>query len=99
MFPDDKEQVQESYEKIIKVIRDNIQKQVQGRDYYEVPITWFIFLLNLQKLCNLKKISYISYQEAIDVWVEENNISEDDSETESDQGLYEDQFESVSQLR
>ena len=94
MFPDDKEQ--ESYEKIIKVVRDNIQKQVQGRDYYEVPITWFIFLLNLQKLCNLKKISYISFQEAIDVWVEENNISEDDSETESDQGLYEDQFESVS---
>ena len=94
MFPDDKEQ--ESYEKIIKVVRDNIQKQVQGRDYYEVPITWFIFLLNLQKLCNLKKISYISYQEAIDVWVEENNVSEDDSDSETDQGLYEDQFESVS---
>ena len=92
MFPDDKEQ--ESYERIIKVVRDNIQKQVQGRDYYEVPITWFVFLLNLQKLCNLKKLSYISYQEAVDVWMDEN-ICEDDSETES--GLYEDQSESVSQ--
>ena len=93
MFPDDKEQ--ESYEKIIKVIRDSIQKQVQGRDFYEVPITWFLFLLNLQKLCNVKKISYILYQEAVDVWMDEN-ISEDESETESDQGLYEDQYESVS---
>ena len=93
MFPDDKEQ--ESYEKIVKVIRDSIQKQVQGRDYYEVPITWFLFLLNLQKLCNTNKISYISYQEAVDVWMDEN-ISEDESETESDQALYEDQYESVS---
>ena len=94
MFPDDEEQ--ESYEKIIKVVRDNIQKQIQGRDYYEVPITWFVFLLNLQKLCNLKKLSYISYQEAVDVWMDEN-IHEDDSETDSDQGSHEDQSESISQ--
>ena len=47
MFPVD----QESFEDIIEEIRDNIQKQVQTRDYYEVPITWFIFLLKLQKLC------------------------------------------------
>ena len=46
MFPHDKEQ--ETFEKIVEVVRDNIQNQVQGRDYYEVPITWFIFLLNLQ---------------------------------------------------
>ena len=87
MFPPDKEQ--DSFEQIVEVVRDKIQNQVQGRDYYEVPITWFIFLLNLQKLCTMKKISYISYQEAVDVWLAEN-VSQNESGTKSDQGLKED---------
>ena len=93
MFPSDKER--ETFEKIFKVVRDNIQNQVQGRDYYEVPITWFIFLLNLQKLCNIKKISYISYLEAVDVWVDDN-INHNESGINPDQGLQEDHDESVS---
>ena len=75
---------QESYEKTIQVIRDNIQREVQGRDYYEIPIVWFIFLLNLQKLCTVKKIGYISYQKAVDVWRDEN-IRESDLERDSDE--------------
>ena len=94
MFPVDKDQA--SFEDIIEDIRDNIQKQVQKRDYYEVPITWFIFLLKLQKLCNVKNIGYISYQEAVDVWMDEN-VSKNELGTKSDQGLYKDQYESVSQ--
>ena len=82
MFSFGKEQ--ESYEETIQVIRDNIQRQVQERDYYELPITWLIFLLNLQKLCTVKKISYISYQEAAGVWRNENG-SESDLERESDE--------------
>ena len=82
MFSNGREQ--ESYEKTIQVIRDNIQRQVQERDYYELPIIWFIFLLNLQKLCTVKKTSYISYQEAVDVWRVENN-SESGLERESDE--------------
>ena len=93
MFPTDKER--ESFEQIVEVVRDNIQDQVQGRDYYEVPITWFIFLLNLQKLCNIKMISYISYQEAVDVWVDEN-VGQNQSGIKLDQGLREDHDESVS---
>ena len=93
MFPDDT--AKETFEDIIEDIRDNIQKQVQRRDYYEVPIMWFIFLLKLQKLCNAKKVSYISYKEAVDVWMDER-IIEDDFGVKSDQGLYEDQQESVS---
>ena len=89
MFPDDKE----SFEDIIEDIRDNIQKQVQRRDYSEVPITWFIFLLKLQKLCNVKNVSYLSYQEAVDVWNEEN-VS--DTQLETIQGLHKIQHESVS---
>ena len=91
MFPVDKD----SFEDIIENIRDNIQKQVQRRDYYEVPITWFIFLLKLQKSCNVKNIGYISYQEAVDVWMDEN-VSKNELGTKSDQGLYKHQHESVS---
>ena len=90
MFPVDKDQ--ELFEDIIEDIRDNIQKQVQGRDYYEVPITWFIFLLKLQKLCSIKNISYISYQKAVYVWNEEN-VSENQLETKSNQGLHKGQHE------
>ena len=90
MFPVDEDQ--ESFEDIIEDIRDNIQKQVQRRDYYEVPITWFVFLLKLQKLCNVKNISYISYQKAVDVWNEEN-VSENQLETKCNQGLHKGQHE------
>ena len=67
MFPNGKDD--ETFEDIIEVIRDNIQKQVEKRDYYKVPITWFIFLLKMQKLCQMKQTSYITYQEAADVWM------------------------------
>ena len=70
MFPTNKEK--ESFEEIIEVVRENIQSQVQERDYYDVPIGWFIFLLNLQKLCNMKKISYVSYHEAVNTWMDES---------------------------
>ena len=82
----------ESFEDVIEDIRDNIQKQVQSQDYYEVPITWFIFLLKVQKLCNMRKISYISYQEAVDVWMDKDVIEV----TQSDQGLHEEQQETLS---
>ena len=90
MFPSSKKK--ESFEDVIEDIRDNIQKQVQSRDYYEVPITWFIFLLKIQKLCNMRKVSYISYQEAVDVWMDKD-VSE---ATQSDQGLHEEQHDRVS---
>ena len=82
----------ESFEGVIEDIRDNIQKQVQKRDYYKVPITWFIFLLKIQKLCNTREISYISYQEAVDVWMDKD-VS---AATQSDQGLHKEQHERVS---
>ena len=91
MFPKDKEKEKE-FESIIKHIHDNIQKQVQRRNYNEVPILWFIFLLKLQKLCNMKEVSYISYQEAVDVWMEENVKSK----AKLPQGLLKDQHENIS---
>ena len=99
MFSNGKEQ--ESHEKTIQVIRDNIQRQIQERDYYELPITWFIFLLNLQKLCTVKKISYMSYQKAVDVWKNEN-ISKNHLERALDEGreleedLYSNQHANIS---
>ena len=91
MFPTDKDK--ESFESVIEDIRDNIQKQVQSRDFHEVPIRWFIFLLKIQNLCNMRKVSYISYQEAVDVWMDKD-VSE---ATQSDQSLYEEQNEQNSQ--
>ena len=85
MFPNEEDK--ESFEDIIEGIRENIQNQVQKRDYYEVPITWFIFLLKIQKLCNTRKSSYLLYQEAVDVWMDKH-INE---ATQPDQGLYEPQ--------
>ena len=93
MFSIGKEQ--KLYEKAIQIIRDNIHKQVQGRDYFEVPIIWLIFLLNLQKLCNIKKSSYISYQEAVEVWRDES-VYENDAGNESDEDLCDDQHVNVS---
>ena len=95
LFPVEKEEKKE-FEDIIEGMRDNIRKQVQKRDYYEVPITWFIFLLKLQNLCKEKKISYISYKEAVDIWRDEDTGG-NKSGKESTQGLHEDHHKSVSQ--
>ena len=72
LFPDDKE----SFENIIEHLQRNIQNEVKAQDYYEVPITWFIFLLKVQKLCTMKKVSYVSYQEAVNAWIEDNGNKE-----------------------
>ena len=82
MFPNENE---EEFEGVIGNIRQNILKQVQKRDYYEVPITWFIFLLKLQKLCSERKVSYISCHKAVSVWMDEK-VSEKGLKTELDQG-------------
>ena len=87
MFPPDTDK---SFEDIIEEVRENILNHVQRRDYYEVPITWLIFLLKLQKLCQVKNVSYISYREAAGVWMEENG-SENEMVANSNQVLSEDQ--------
>ena len=94
MFPVDKEEEKE-FEGIIKVIRDNIQRQVKRQDYFEVPILWFIFLLKLQKLCYKNKVSYISYQEAVDVWME--SVGKNKLKTNFAQRLFKN--ESVSRVK
>ena len=81
LFPIDLFEDQGSFEDIIEDIRDKIRNQVQGRDYYDVPITWLIFLLKLQKLCQAKKISYISYQEAVDKWMDIQGTENADDES------------------
>ena len=70
LFPIDLFEEPGLFDDIIKDICDNIQSQVQRQDYYDVPITWFIFLLKLQKLCQAKEVSYISYQKAVDEWMD-----------------------------
>ena len=86
LFPINKDK--ELFENIIEDIRDNIQKHVQRQEYYEVPIMWFIFLLKLQKLCHMKQISYISYQEAVDVWID-MNVNKSELDIKLTQGQHE----------
>jgi len=47
-----------------EVIRSRIQNLVEKRDVYDVPITWFILLLEIQRCCTERKVSFISYNEA-----------------------------------
>ena len=94
MFPLDKEK-ELLFEQITESIRNKIQKLVQGRDYYEVPITWFIFLLKIQRKCTEENISYISYQKAVGVWMDS-----DSNENESRPKSYSvGQYENVSRNR
>ena len=75
----------ESFEDIIEHVRDKIQMQAQRRDYYDVPIMWFLFLLKIQKLCRMKKVNYLSYQKAVDVWMDgQNELEEKPSQAISD---------------
>ena len=47
----------------------------------------------LQKLCNVENISYVSYREAVNVWIDKD-VSE---ATRSAQGMQKEQHEKVSQ--
>ena len=67
VFPIDKER--ESFEDTVE--DNNIQKQVEEHDYYEVPITWCLLKMQRSYICLVKQVSYILYQEAVDVWMDE----------------------------
>ena len=93
-FPDDKEK-ELLFENFIEVIRERIQNLVQIRDYYKVPITWFIFLLKMQKLCQENNTNYILYKEAVNIWMN-GNVDINESRLKLDQTSLEDQLKSNS---
>ena len=65
-----------------EVIRNRIQKLVQKRNVYDVPISWFILLLELQRLCTKRKVSFLLYGEACYICTQ-GNLCQDNSDFQS----------------
>ena len=64
------------------IIRTRIQELVENSNIYEVPITWFILLLEMQRICTEKNISFLSYMEAVEI-CKVGNLSQDEKEVQS----------------
>ena len=65
-----------------KEVRNRIQKLVEKRDVYDVPIPWFILLLEIQRLCTERKVSFILYGEVCYICTQ-GNLCRDNSEVQS----------------
>ena len=55
---------------VAEQIRDHIQEVVESGNIHEVPITWFIFLLELQKVSSEQKVYYITYTSAVKICIQ-----------------------------
>ena len=72
----------ENEDPIASIIRTRIQKLVENSKIYEVPITWFILLLEMQRICAEKDVSFLSYMEAVKI-CKSGNLSQDEREVQS----------------
>ena len=60
-------------------IRSRIQGLIEGSCTYDVPITWFILLLEMQKVCSQREIDFLTLSEVVDI-CKVGNLSEDEKE-------------------
>ena len=60
---------------IAGIIRTRIQELVEGSTTYDVPITWLILLLEMQKTCLQRKVDFLSYIEVLEI-CRKGNISQ-----------------------
>ena len=72
----------ENEDPIAGIIRTRIQELVENSNIYEVPITWFILLLEMQRSCAEKDVSFLLYMEAIEI-CKIGNLSQDEKEMQS----------------
>ena len=54
-------------DQIAGIIRTRIQELVEDSSEYNVPITWFILLLEMQKQCSQKEIKFLPFSEVVDI--------------------------------
>ena len=47
------------------IIRSKIEKLTSTKDVYDVPVTWMLLELEIQKFCNKEKRSSMSFQECV----------------------------------
>ena len=72
----------EKEDPIAGIIRTRIQELVEDSSVYEVPITWFILLLEMQKTCSQTEIKFLSYTEVVDI-CKKANLSNDEKEIQN----------------
>ena len=72
----------ENEDPIAGIIRTRIQELVENSNIYEVPITWFILLLEMQKNCAERDVSFLSYMKAVEI-CKIGNLSKDEKEVQS----------------
>ena len=56
-------------DQIAGIIRTRIQELVEDSSVYDVPITWFILLLEMQKECSQKEIKFLPFSEVVDICI------------------------------
>ena len=60
---------------IASFIRKKIDKLATDKDTYELPITWMLFELEIQKVCSNSNKSYISFEECCSIAHQTNLLS------------------------
>ena len=67
---------------IAGIIRTRIQELVEDSNVYDVPITWFILLLEMQKICSKRNINFLPFSEVADI-CEKGKLTQDEKEIQN----------------
>ena len=67
---------------IAGIIRTRIQEIAKDSSVYDVPITWFILLLEIQKISSERKISFLPFSEVVDI-CKKGKLSQDEKEIQN----------------
>ena len=67
---------------IAEVIRSHVHELVERQDIYDVPITWFILLLQIQKLTLEKNLKFVLYEHVLEI-SKNGGLSKDKKEIQS----------------
>ena len=67
---------------IAELIRSRMHELVEKRDIYDVPITWFILLLQIQKITLEQNLSFILYENVVDI-SQQGGLSKNEREVQS----------------
>jgi len=57
----------EKEDPVASIIRSKIEKVASARDVHELPITWMLLELEIQKFCTQNDKAYISYEECLKI--------------------------------
>ena len=54
-------------DKNASIIRKEIQGLVENSNVYDVPITWLILLLEMQKFCSQRKFDFLTFSQVVEI--------------------------------